>query len=216
MYYAFNMDETGEVIPAEGHERSEGLQVNESGESQRNSEDDESSKNYESLMESFLADYTENVDSQCSYESKATFVAEFESMRNMFIICGGVLSFIVGLVGTLNFMNVIVTGVLSRKRELAVLQSVGMTGKQLKSMLILEGLYYELGAVVITLFLTLVSVPLISRVMNGMFWFFTYRFTILPIITAVPVSILLGVLIPWAAYRFLSKKPVVERLREAE
>ena len=42
---------------------------------------------------------------------------------------GGALSFIVGLVGVLNFFNAILTGILARKRELAVLQSIGMTGK---------------------------------------------------------------------------------------
>jgi len=212
VFYAFNMEETGNGASAE--ERRDygtynGLKGNESG------MDGAAHVNYESQMESFLADYTENVNSQCGYESKATFVASFESLRSMYIILGGVLSFIVGLIGTLNFVNVIITGVLSRKRELAVLQSVGMTGKQLKAMLILEGLYYELGSVAAALVLTLVSVPLISHVMNGMVWFFSYHFTIMPIIAAVPVFALPGILIPWAAYRSLSKKSVVERLREA-
>lgn len=130
------------------------------------------------------------------------------------MICGGVLSFIVGLVGVLNFVNVIVTGVLSRKRELAVLQSVGMTGMQLKSMLILEGQYYELGAVAAAFLLTLVSAPLVSRVMNGMVWFFTYHFTVMPIIIVAPVFALLGAAIPLVAYRLLAKRTVVERLRD--
>ena len=188
MYYAFDMEET----------------------------EDGTAESHESRMEAFLADYTGNLGSQYNYESKAIYEAEFESMKSMFVICGGVLSFIVGLVGVLNFVNVIITGVLSRKRELAVLQSVGMTGKQLKSMLIMEGLYYELGAVAASLFLTLVSAPLASRVMNGMFWFFSYRFTAMPIVIVAPVFALLGVVIPLGAYRFLAKRSVVERLREAE
>lgn len=188
MYYAFDMEET----------------------------EDGTAESHESRMETFLADYTGNVGSRYSYESKAVYEAEFESMRSMFVICGGVLSFIVGLVGVLNFVNVIITGVLARKRELAVLQSVGMTGKQLKCMLIMEGLYYELGSVAAALLLTLVTVPLASRVMNGMFWFFSYRFTAMPIVAVAPVFALLGVMIPLGAYRFLAKRSVVERLREAE
>lgn len=195
LYYAFDMEKAGEDASAEERE---------------------SYEDQESRMENFLADYTENVGSRYGYESKATFEAAFESMRNMYIICGVVLSFIVGLVGVLNFVNVIITGVLSRRRELAVLQSVGMTGRQLKSMLILEGLYYSLGAVAAALLLTVVSVPLASRVMNGIVWFFSYHFTVMPIIAVAPVFALLGVLIPLAAYGFLSKRSVVERLREAE
>ena len=60
-------------------------------------------------MEEFLRDYTENVNPQFDYESKALYAAEFEGMRSMFQLCGGALSFIVGLVGVLNFFNAILT-----------------------------------------------------------------------------------------------------------
>ena len=40
-------------------------------------------------MESFLADYTENVNPQFDYESKSTYAAEFEGMRSMFLLLGG-------------------------------------------------------------------------------------------------------------------------------
>ena len=83
---------------------------------------------------------------QFDYESKALYAAEFEGMRSMFQLCGGALSFIVGLVGVLNFFNAILTGIIARKREFAVLQSIGMTGKQLKTMLVYGGLLYALGA----------------------------------------------------------------------
>lgn len=130
-------------------------------------------------MEPFLSDLTQNKMPQFDYESKATYVAEFESFRNMFLMLGGMLSFIIGLVGVLNFLNAILTGILTRRREFAVLQSIGMTGKQLKTMLIWEGLYYALIAVLASLLLSLISGPLVSSVLSNMFWFFTYRFTIL-------------------------------------
>ena len=50
-------------------------------------------------MEEFLRDYTENVNPQFDYESKALYAAEFEGMRSMFQLCGGALSFIVGAGG---------------------------------------------------------------------------------------------------------------------
>ena len=48
-------------------------------------------------------------------------------------LLGSALSFIVALVGVLNFFNAILTGIMVRRREFAVLQSIGMTGKQLKT-----------------------------------------------------------------------------------
>ena len=66
------------------------------------------------------------------YESKASIRREFTRFKNMFLICGGVLCATIGLVGILNFFNAIMTGILSEKREFAVLQSVGMTKRQSK------------------------------------------------------------------------------------
>ena len=167
-------------------------------------------------MEKFLADYTENVNPQFDYESKALYASEFEGMRSMFQLCGGALSFIVGLVGVLNFFNAILTGIIARKREFAVLQSIGMAGKQLKTMLGYEGLLYALGAAGISLVLTLIFGPVAFKAVGSMFWFFTYRLTLTPFLIVAPVFALLGVLVPLAVYRSVSKATIVERLREVD
>ncbi len=165
-------------------------------------------------MESFLADYTENVNPELDYESKATYAAEFESMRSMFLLLGGALSFIVGLVGVLNFFNAILTGIIARRRELAVLQAVGMTGRQLRAMLIWEGLLYALGAVGLALALALALGPVAFRAIEGLFWFFTYRLDLTPFLLVTPLFALLGAGIPVLTGRAAEKHTVVERLRE--
>jgi putative ABC transport system permease protein len=167
-------------------------------------------------MESFLSELTTVRQTQLDYESKASYAEEFHSFRGMFLLLGGVLSFIIGLVGVLNFLNAVLTGILTRRREFAVLQAVGMTGRQLKSLLIWEGLLYALAAPALSLALTLASGPLLSKALGSMFWFFTYRFTALPIACVAPVFAILGVALPLAVYRVVSRQTVVERLREAE
>ena len=165
-------------------------------------------------MESFLADYTENQNPQFDYESKATYAGEFESTRMMFLLLGGVLSLIVGLVGVLNFFNAILTGIAVRRREFAVLQSIGMTGRQLKGMLIREGLLYTLGSVLFSLALILALSPLLSSTVERMIWFFTYRFTLAPLAAVAPIFAALGILIPLWSYRAAARQTVVERLRQ--
>lgn len=167
-------------------------------------------------MEGFLADYTETVQPLYGYESRQTYVDEFEGFRGMFLTLGGVLSFIIGLVGVLNFVNAVLTGILTRKRELAVLQSVGMTGKQLKTMLVYEGLYYTLLAMALSLVLSLLLGPLTGSVVGNLFWFFTYRFTVLPVLLVLPVFLVLGAVVPLLVYRVIARSTIVERLREAE
>ena len=164
-------------------------------------------------MEAFLTDYTKNVDPALDYESKGTYTGEFESMRSMFLLLGGTLSFIVGLVGVLNFANAILTGIAARRRELAVLQSIGMTSRQMRSMLMLEGLLYTLGAVVLALALTLLTAPALSAGLESLFWFFTYRLTLWPIGAVLPFFVLLGAVVPAASCHAAQRIPVVERLR---
>ncbi|MBD5495080.1 MAG: ABC transporter permease [Lachnospiraceae bacterium] len=170
----------------------------------------------EAKAEAFLADYTAGDSSELMYESKATVREDFESFRNMFLLLGGVLSFVVGLVGILNFFNAILTGIISRRREFAMLQSVGMTGKQLKQMLVYEGVFYALGAIVLSFILSAALEPLAGHLMEGMWWFFSFRFTLLPMVFIVPVFILLGVALPLVVHHFTSRKSIVERLRENE
>ena len=165
-------------------------------------------------MEEFLADYTENVNPALDYESKATYAGEFESMRTMFLLLGGALSFIVGLVGILNFFNAVLTGIIARRREMAVLQSIGMTGKQLRTMLVWEGLLYALGAAVLALVLTVALGPVAFRAVEGLFWFFTYRLTLTPFLLVIPLFALLGAGIPVLTVRLAARHTIVERLRE--
>lgn len=167
-------------------------------------------------MESFLHTYTGTVDPSLDYESKAVYTARFDSMRQMFLLLGGALIFIVGLVGVLNFFNAVVTGITARRRELAVLQAIGMTRRQLRFMLAAEGLLYTLSAAVLTLALALLLGPPLGRGLEHLFWFYTYRLNLLPLAAALPVFAVLGILIPLASCRAAARRSVVERLRAAE
>jgi putative ABC transport system permease protein len=97
-----------------------------------------------------------------------------------------------------------------------MLQSIGMTGKQLKMLLVCEGILYVLFALGVSLTLSLLTVPLLNKAMSSMFWFFTYRFTLLPILLAAPIFLLMGIVLPLISYRFASQQTIVERLRVSE
>lgn len=71
-------------------------------------------------------------------EIKEQYQAETRSSA----VIGYAISFVVALVGILNFINSMVTAIISRKKEFAMIQSVGMTKWQLRRMLTFEGLYY--------------------------------------------------------------------------
>ena len=163
--------------------------------------------------EAFLKELTSSPASSLMYESKATVRAEFEGFRNMFTLLGGVLCVITGLVGILNFFNSIMTGMMSRRYEFAVLQSIGMTGKQLRSMLIYEGLLYAACAILLSIVLSIIIEPIAGRMLENMFWFYSYRFTLKGIFITVPVFLAVGAVLPALLYRGISRRSIIERLR---
>ncbi len=176
----------------------------------------DTTKESNAAMESFLKDYTENIDPTMDYESRESYTEEFAGFRNMFLMMGGVLSAVIGFVGVLNYLNAILTSIMTRKREFAMLQSIGMTGRQLKTMLVCEGVFYVVLTLLLSLVLTLFTGILLDNALSGVIWFFTYRFTLLPILLVLPVFLLLGVILPLMAYRFTARLTIVERLRVAE
>ena len=163
--------------------------------------------------EAFLKELTSSPASSLMYESKATVRAEFEGFRNMFTLLGGVLCVITGLVGILNFFNSIMTGMMSRRYEFAVLQSIGMTGKQLRSMLIYEGLLYAACAILMSIVLSIIIEPIAGRILENMFWFYSYRFTLKGIFITAPVFLAAGAVLPALLYRGISRRSIIERLR---
>ena len=168
----------------------------------------------EAAAEAYLAEMTAEDASSMMYESKAKVRTDFKQFQSMFAVMGGTLCAVIGIVGILNFFNAVMTGILSRQKEFAMLQAVGMTGRQLKAMLIWEGMFYTVGSGLIALLLTLIFGPLSGKMMGSLFWFFESRFTVVPALCALPVFALLGWLIPEVLYRRLSRPSIVERLRE--
>lgn len=117
----------------------------------------------EAEAEQYLSKLTAGEFSPLMYESKATARSEFAQFRQMFLLVGGILCAIIGLVGLLNFFNAMMTSILSRRREFAVLQAVGMTNRQLKTMLIYEGLFYAMSSVSAAFILSLAVGPLAGK-----------------------------------------------------
>ena len=170
----------------------------------------------EKAAETFLAGMTAGETSGLMYESKDLARKDFQGFQQMFLLLGGALCAIVSIVGILNFFNAILTGILARKREFAMLQAVGMTGKQLKKMLMEEGLIYAGTTILISLVLILAMEPLTGRMLESMFWFFEYHFSVTAVFVTAPVFLFLGVALPLAVYRSIAKLTIVERLRETE
>ncbi|MGN1413138.1 MAG: ABC transporter permease [Anaerovoracaceae bacterium] len=163
----------------------------------------------------WLEAYCENSTSTV-YDSRETIAEEFESMNQMILRVGGALSAILALIAVLNFINAMVTSVFTRQRELAMLESVGMTRRQMLRMLMTEGC----GQIMLGILLAASAGSLIcmgiGRFLETQTWFFTWHPVFWPFLISAPVLLVLAVAVPVFAFRSMEKASIVERLRAAE
>ena len=166
--------------------------------------------------ENWLKNYTTNTDTALDYLSKVTLRQTFDGMINMYRLVGGALCAILALIGILNFINSMTTSILSRYREIAMLQSVGMTGRQVKQMLIYEGIGYSILGLFGSLILSVIASLTVVRMMGAELTYFTWHFTMLPVFLCIIPLILITAIVPLVCYNKMAQKTVVERLRIAE
>lgn len=166
--------------------------------------------------ENWLKNYTKNTDTSLDYLSKVTLRQNFDRMINMFRLVGGTLCAILALIGILNFINSIITSILSRYREIAMLQSVGMTGWQVKQILIYEGIGYSILGLLGSLILSVIASLTVVRMMGVELTYFTWHFTLLPVFLCIIPLLLITAIVPLVCYNKMAQKTVVERLRIAE
>lgn len=137
-------------------------------------------------------------------KSRQDYIDHMRGYLSMVRIVGYTLSSILALVGLLNFFNMMSTNILIRKRELAMMQSIGMTSKQVKKMLYLEGLYLVLIAAVIS---TIGSFFVGHIIENGLVYNHLGQ-----MFSVMVVYFSLILLIPHMTYQSMAKESVVSRL----
>lgn len=165
-------------------------------------------------MQAFLDEYMASTNPGLPVTSRQTMAEQYQTQTRSSAVMGNAVSVVIALVGVLNFINSMVTAIVSRRREFAVMQSVGMTKKQLCRMLVNEGLYYAGLTLLFSYLISAFAVGVVVRAMveDG---FTTFRFTLLPLVACTPVLIFFAVLIPYLCFRNLEKHSIVERLRAA-
>lgn len=163
-------------------------------------------------MQEWIETYMEHEDSSLPVASRKTMAEQYERETRSSAVMGNAISIIIALVGVLNFINSMVTAIVSRRREFAMIQSVGMTKRQLCRMLVYEGLYYAGITLAASYLISAVAVGVGIRAMveGG---FTTFHFTLLPLMICTPILLIFAILIPYLCFKNLEKQSIVERLR---
>ncbi|ASA21316.1 ABC transporter permease [Paenibacillus donghaensis] len=169
--------------------------------------------NHITQTEKWLEQYCSTTDTGLDYFSKKASAETFNNLIFMFEVVGGVLCILLGIIGVLNFINSMLTSILTRKREIAMLQSIGMTVRQVKKMLNYEGIGYACLGLLLSVVLGSLASMTVVPALGAELSYFTWRFTLTPIAVSVIPIVLIAVIIPALCYRNIAKKTIIERLR---
>ena len=138
----------------------------------------------------------------------------FQRYISKYYMIGSFLVVILAFIGIMNFFNTTATSVISRKKELALLDVMGMTKKQISKMLVAEGFLYLGGAFVIAVLLVVFGAEKILANTLGTAFFFRLHLTIVPCILMIPILIVIAYVIPKYQFEKMSRESIVERIRK--
>ena len=147
-----------------------------------------------------------------SWESKLESAREVEKAQGNMKEVGMGIALILALIGILNYVNTVTGNIQSRQRELAVLESVGMSDRQRNRLLVAEGLLYAAGSFLITATAGLGVTYVIFQSMNYMQA--PFAVPVVPVAGMVLFILAVCVGIPViAGARMIRKGSVMERVR---
>ena len=112
----------------------------------------------------------------------------------------------------LSMMNTLITNIVTRKQELAMLESIGMSKGQIRKMLLGESLLLVFVAVAVTMTIG----TLLGYVYNGGAFYISFKFPTVFVLAYTVVLIAVPLLITIVSMHSFSKEALVERLRGME
>lgn len=150
-----------------------------------------------------------------------TWKNEYDTWENaMQMTRGACYAFIIILaaISIMNLINTMINSVHVRKKELGMMQAIGMSDRQLMKMLQLEGIFYTVGTLIISIGVgSLAGYPLfLYAKRTGMFDISTYHYpvtaAIIIILTLFVIQMLLAIFIA----KSVRKDSLIERIRFSE
>lgn len=150
-----------------------------------------------------------------SYTSKIEDLKEARRAQGNMMGVGIGLTVIIAWIGVMNYINTVSGNISSRQTDLAILEGIGMTRRQMKGMLMREGILYGLVSWLITATAGLGVTYVIYQKMNSN----QIPFEVPPawILGMAGIILILCALVPLVFYHIIDKrKSIIERIREIQ
>lgn len=150
-----------------------------------------------------------------------TWKNEYDTWENAIQMTrGACYAFIIILaaISIMNLINTMINSVHVRKKELGMMQAIGMSDRQLMKMLQLEGIFYTVGTLIISIGVgSLAGYPLfLYAKRTGMFDISTYHYPVTAAIIIILTLFVIQMLLALFIAKSVRKDSLIERIRFSE
>lgn len=175
-------------------------------------------KEQQKEFESYLDEYEQGLNRGVGITRRSEYQENFRVARLNLVLPDLVIGLVLTGIALMNFMNMLVSKKVSRKKEFALYESLGMTGTQLRVLLLLEGIFH--GALILVILIPATAVfdcfvmPKVVEAAGS--WSMVYTCSFLPLWIFAAILGMLAVAVPMLCLHFLTKGSLTERMRQGE
>ncbi len=154
---------------------------------------------------------------ELSMDTYADRKASYDQTANTLFGAISGLSVFIMMFSILSMMNTLITNIVTRKQELAMLESIGMSKSQIRKMLLSESLILVLATVGVTMTIGTLCGYILSNVLYDMgAYYMAFQFPVAFAIAYAAVLIAVPLIITLVSMKSFSREALVERLRGVE
>ena len=140
----------------------------------------------------------------------------FEQMNYSLSLLGNGAAILLIVIGLINFVNVMLTGVVARKNEFAIMESIGTTKKQIMKILTLEGGIYALISTLLIMTFGNAFLMLVADAVPHMANYAVFKYPVALVIGLIAAIFVICLSVPAIVHKATSDETVIERLHNFE
>lgn len=151
-------------------------------------------------------------------ESYEEVLKQWEDTLQLTAGAGYAIMLVLAIVGIMNLINTTIDSILSRKKELGVMQAIGMSNQQMKKMLRTEGFVYAGGIILLAggLGSILGYLVYLYAESHSLMQIKVYKYPLIQVLLMIFLVVIVQLILTYATTTIVNKETVIKRIQASE
>ncbi|MDB1749168.1 ABC transporter permease [Enterococcus avium] len=151
-------------------------------------------------------------------ESYEEVLKQWEDTLQLTAGAGYAIMLVLAIVGIMNLINTTIDSILSRKKELGVMQAIGMSNQQMKKMLRTEGFVYAGGIILLAggLGSILGYLVYLYAESHSLMQIKVYQYPLIQVLLMIFLVVIVQLILTYATTTIVNKETVIKRIQASE